>query len=445
MVERNEKIAFITGAASGIGKVTTETFSQNPNYQRVYATDIDPIVHTIFDAKKYPNITPIELDVRSFRQIDETLRKIVDEAGTIDVVVNCAGTIAAGKTYTYLENNPKDDVNRRTHLSMVQTNDFSTRHIIDKTVRIMKEGRGGTIIVVTSSKDHFPDPYRRAYERSKNSIEAYSLREARKHAEYGVRIVVVKPGNTKTNIDRGSLISTNTREMVNVQNFNDWWRKIFGNDPRNVAKIIFGIAEGEIKDNKVFIGADAKLGHFLATVVPGWKNIFYLGSSSLYKAVTTLSQLRKSQINPQHATPVNLSGEWFEEGIRREAEAKVSECQQVIKVGDALYIRVIDSNKIDGNLQGVQINYNEMKELGVKQEDLESYLDSKSAELGNKTMLLDSCEPGPNGNWEYKYKADKLSEDAAFGIVTITFKGNVILNHFITVSKVNLNLDSKLR
>ncbi|MDP2585806.1 MAG: SDR family NAD(P)-dependent oxidoreductase [Candidatus Levybacteria bacterium] len=444
MVERNGKIAFITGAASGIGKATTELFSQNSVYQRIYAADINPVIYNLFDSKLYPQITPIEFDVRSFRQIDEALQRIIFEAGTIDVEVNCAGTIAAGKTR--LRDNNLDDVDGRTYLSMIQANDYSVRHIIDKTAEIMKKGKDGTIIVITSSKDHFPDPYRREYEHSKSSIEEYALGEAKKHTKNGVRIVVVKPGNTKTNIDRGSWISPDSqKEMATVQNFNDLWRRIFGNDPENVAKTISDIAEGKIKNSKVFVGADAKLGRFLAIAIPGWKNIFYLGSSSLYKAATTLGQLRTNQINSQHAAPVNLSGEWLEEGVRREAEAKVSECQQVIRIGDSLYVRTIDSHKIDGNLQGVQVDYGKMQELGVKQEDLESYLDLKSAELGNTTMLLDSCEQGANGDWEYKYKADKLSDNSAFGIITVTFKGHVIFNHFITVSKVNLNLDSKLK
>lgn len=435
MIERNEKVAFITGAASGIGKATTEAFSRSPKYKKIYAADIDPAIHVAFNPNNHPHVIPVNLDIRSFNQTDIALNRAINETEIIDVLVNCAGVIAAGDAPGY----GNEHADRMAYLNMVQVNDASARHILDKTAEIMKKGRGGTIIMITSSKDHFPDPFRRGYERTKTSLEYYSLWKSEEYARDGVKIVVVKPGNTKTNIDRGSWISPDSQEeMISVQNFNDWWRKVFGNDPKNVAEAILKIAEGKIKGSKVFVGFDAKLGRVLAQTIPGWRKIFFLGSSALYKGVVVLGQLKREQIKTSHAIPVDLSGEWFEEGLRREAAAKVSESQQVIKIGNTLYLRVIDSRKIDGNLQGSQVNSDEMKELGVSQEALEIYLDSKMEKLGNKTMLFDDCEPGPEGDWEYRYNVHDATENSCFGIVTVTFKGEVIFNHFITVSKFKL-------
>jgi NADP-dependent 3-hydroxy acid dehydrogenase YdfG len=435
MKERCGKIAFITGAASGIGKATTEKFLSDSSYRRIYAADINPKIYDIFNPKLHPKIIPLEFDVRSFRQIDETLEKIIDEAGKIDIEVNCAGTIAAGKARL----NMGQDDESRTYLSMWQTNNYSVRHIIDKTAEIMKQNKGGTIIVVTSSKDHFPDPYRREYEYSKHDIEEYVLGHAKEHAKNNVKIVVVKPGNTKTDIDRGQWILPDSQaEMAIVQSFNDRWRNIFGNDPENVAEVISKIAEGRIKGSKIFVGLDAKLGRFLALTIPGWKSIFYLGSTSLYKIVANLEQPKKKLVNASHTLPISPSGEWFEEGLRREVAEKSSLDREIVKVGDTLYIRVVNSRRIDGNLQKMSFDYKMMDELGVKDEDLRDYYFSMNEKLGNKTMLLENCEPEPDGDWEYKYIANKVSESATIGRVNIIFKGKLIFEHIITVSKVSM-------
>ncbi len=434
MIERGErKIALITGAASGIGRATAEAFSQSSRYGRIYAADIDPAVHVTFDSLKHPGIIPMELDVRSFRQVDEALGRIVDEVQKIDVLINSAGTIAA------TGNGNENAADQKMHISMMQTNDESVRYLMEQTaLKMSKRGGGGTIVIVTSSKDAFPDPYRREYERSKSSIEAYSLRKAREYARDNVRVVVVKPGNTKTNIDRGSWMSPGSQaEMSSVQNFNDWWRRTFGNDPKNVAEVIYRIAEGEIRDNKVFVGFDAKLGQFLVRTIPGWRQIFYMGSSALYGGVKMLGQLRSKQIvTTNHADPNSLSGEWFKEGVIREAEAKFGTHVQVVKVGDAIYTRIMGSDSVGGHVEGVQFDLNKMEELGVSQEALERYLDLKAEELGNRTMLLDNCEPDSDGDWKYSYAADRVNEDAAFGTITVTFKGQVIFSHYLTVRKV---------
>lgn len=431
MLER--KVAFVTGAASGIGKETVRRFSDNSQYNPIYAADLDPNIASTFD---HPHIIPLELDVRSFRQVDRALQRITDEAGRIDLIVNAAGTIAASKVQRDRYESPVD---QRMHISMLQTNDESVRYIMDQALKIMRTTGGGTIINITSSKDHFPDPYRREYERSKRRIEVYSLRKAEEYAQQNVRVVVVKPGNTKTNIDRGSWITHDSQtEMLRVQNFNDWWRKTFGNDPKNVAEVIYRIGEGEISGNKVFVGLDAKLGQFLVKVVPGWRHIFYVGSSAAYAGVRMLGKLRGYQdSSTNHATPNNLSGEWFEEGVVREAETSVARDIQVVKADDRIYTRTMNSDSQGGHFEGYLVDVNKIKELGISAADLGKYLDFKAEELGNSTMLLESCEPEPDGDWKYKYVADKAGEHAAFGTITVSFKGEVVFNHYISVSRVN--------
>lgn len=274
------KCAVITGAASGIGLETARRFSQDPNYNPIYAVDKNPSIEAVFEATSYHNIVPIQIDIRRGNENALLFDKVRKEAQRLDVLVNAAGTIIAGD-----ENNAAASAQIR---DLNQVNFVGEMNLMFWAETIMESWGGGTIINITSSKDYFPDPYRFEYMLSKIRFEEMSLDARRRHqyAEDGVRIVVVKPGNTKTFIDKGDWTSGNDeKEMRAVQNFNDWWRRSFGNNPKNVAEVIYKIAEGKIDKDKVHIGFDAKLGNFLVRTVPYWREIFFLGSYGVYELV----------------------------------------------------------------------------------------------------------------------------------------------------------------
>ena len=280
-----KRTAIITGAASGIGLETVRRFSADPKYKPIYAVDKDPVIHTIFDAQNYPHVVPMQVDVRRGNENAEMFKRVRIEAKRLDVIVNAAGTIIAGN-----ENNSAASAQIR---DLNDTNFAGQMYIMVMAETMMESWGGGTIINITSSKDYFPDPYRLEYMASKMRFEDMSLEARNRLKGSGVRVVIVKPGNTKTNIDRGAWTDgSNDTEMKAVQGFNDWWRKTFGNDPKNVAEVIYKIAEGKIDKEKVHVGFDAKLGNFLIRAVPGWRYIFFFGSMGAYELVKKAQKLK---------------------------------------------------------------------------------------------------------------------------------------------------------
>lgn len=281
------KCAVVTGAASGTGLETVRWFSQDPKYNPIYAVDKNPSVLKAFEPLQRSGIIPLQVDIRQGGETAQMFDRIRKDSQRLDVLVNAAGTIIAG------------DENNSTAQAQIQdlneANFFGQMKIMFWAEIMMESQGGGTIINITSSKDYFPDPYRFEYMLSKMRFEDMSLDARRRHkeGEDGVRVVVVKPGNTKTSIDRGVWTEgSDDREMKAVQGFNDWWRRTFGNDPRNVAEVIYKIAEGEIDKDKVHIGFDAKLGNVLVRAVPYWRQIFFLGSYGMYELVKRAQGLR---------------------------------------------------------------------------------------------------------------------------------------------------------
>lgn len=277
------RTALITGAASGIGEASVRRFSRDTRYSKIFAADIDPSINSVFPTSKFPAVVPIQIDLRRERQIDEMMASIDSEAGRLDVVVNAAGVIIAGRKrapYEYFRN----DIGTKQIINLHLVNEHAVYWVNERAEVIMRRNGGGTLIMITSSKEYFPDPFRQLYNRSKQNLERVSLANAQRLEGENIRVVVVKPGNTKTNIDRGVWINTSDRnEAQMVQTFNNWWRKTFGNNPEDVADVIYKIAGGEMKDRIVQVGFDAQLGHTLTKAIPFWRQIFYLGAASAYR------------------------------------------------------------------------------------------------------------------------------------------------------------------
>jgi NAD(P)-dependent dehydrogenase (short-subunit alcohol dehydrogenase family) len=87
--EVQEKVAIVTGAASGIGRATVELL--HARGALVVAEDINPAVKDIF--KGHDRIVPFVGDVAS----EETARSVValtlERFGKLDILVNNAATI----------------------------------------------------------------------------------------------------------------------------------------------------------------------------------------------------------------------------------------------------------------------------------------------------------------------------------------------------------------
>lgn len=97
MRELRDKVAVVTGAASGIGRATAERFAQEG--MRVVIADIDAGgLHTVADGliAAGHEVVAVPTDVTSAEAIEALRDAAVDAFGTVHVVHNNAGVLAAG-------------------------------------------------------------------------------------------------------------------------------------------------------------------------------------------------------------------------------------------------------------------------------------------------------------------------------------------------------------
>ncbi len=282
----------ITGGGRGIGFETTLRFSRNPKYTPIFVIDKDKSIHSRFPNAEFTQIVPIQADMRDPKRVSQIIETILAGSGKIEVVVCNHGVVSAGRIDTYSDQygNPRPELTE-----LYETNLYSHLNLMDQVIKPMRNQGHGVIITVTSSKEYVRDPYHQAYADIKAELTRETLHRFEQEKDYGIKIFVVKPGNTKTPIDHGVWTPGNDElEMLASQRLHNWYRNTFGNDPKNVAQVIYEIAEGKIDNNEVLVGLDAKLTAILHDNLPYWDKIFNLGYRSALAIVKLGIILRKS-------------------------------------------------------------------------------------------------------------------------------------------------------
>lgn len=181
----NPKVVLVTGVSSGIGRTAAEKFAAR-GYQ-TFGT-----VRSIANAQPISGVELIEMDVRSDDSVQRAIQTIIDRANRIDVLVNSAGVTLMGAT---------EETSIAEAQSLFETNVFGLLRTMQAVLPHMRAQRSGRIVNISSVLGFLPAPYMGAYSASKHAIEGLSETLDHEVRGFGVRVVLVEPSYTKTNLD----------------------------------------------------------------------------------------------------------------------------------------------------------------------------------------------------------------------------------------------------
>ena len=185
-------VVLVTGASSGIGLATARAFAKRGD--RVFASVRDgrgrEAVREAAVEAGAP-IEPVTLDVTDEGTVRSAVDHILAAAGRIDVLVNNAGISRIGAVET-----TPDEV-WRDHF---EVNLLGSVRTIRAVLPAMRAARSGTIVNVTSVNGRVPAAFGGAYAASKFGVEGLSESLLHEVEPFGIRVVVVEPGQFATPI-----------------------------------------------------------------------------------------------------------------------------------------------------------------------------------------------------------------------------------------------------
>ncbi|GAB4187372.1 MAG: 3-oxoacyl-[acyl-carrier-protein] reductase [Calditrichia bacterium] len=198
------KIALVTGATSGIGNATAKLFlSQNAI---VVATGRN--LQKLEELKNSANGKPCDIITGDITDKDfrtDLIKKIKNQHGKLDILVNAAGIIASGN----IENTELEDFS-----DMMNLNVTSVFHLMQLSVPLMKK-HGGAIVNVSSVTGIRSFPNVLAYGVSKAAVDQLTRSAALELASEGIRVNAVNPGVVVTNLHkRGGMTDEAYRKFL---------------------------------------------------------------------------------------------------------------------------------------------------------------------------------------------------------------------------------------
>lgn len=181
----SSQVVVVTGVSSGIGRATADRFAKRGC--QVFGT-----VRSISKAKPIPGVLLVEMDIRDDVSVEEGIQTIIAHARRIDVLVNSAGVTLLGAA---------EETSITEAQSLFDTNLFGVLRVIKAVLPHMREQRSGRIVNVSSVLGFLPAPYMALYSASKHAVEGLSETLDHEVRQFGIRVALVEPSFTKTNLD----------------------------------------------------------------------------------------------------------------------------------------------------------------------------------------------------------------------------------------------------
>jgi 3-hydroxybutyrate dehydrogenase len=185
-----DKVAIVTGAASGIGHEIAKTYAREG--ARVVIADInqkaaDAAAAEIGDAKKAIGVV---MDVTNEQQVDAGVERTVEQFGKVDVLVSNAGIQIVA---------PMDEfkfADWKKLLAIHLDGAFLTTRAVLR--HMYKQGTGGSIIYMGSVHSKEASMLKAPYVTAKHGLIGLAKVVAKEGAKHGVRANVICPGFVRT-------------------------------------------------------------------------------------------------------------------------------------------------------------------------------------------------------------------------------------------------------
>lgn len=235
-----DKVAFVTGAGSGIGRASARLFAREG--ARVLVADIDAAAGqaTVRDIGETGGAAlAVVTDVTDEDSVRRAIAASVDRFGKLDILFNCAGgSVAADASVTDVDM----AVWHRTQALDLLGPFLCCRHGIPE---LVKAG-GGAVVNVSSMvalRGTFPI---HAYTAAKGGVIAFTRAVAADYARHGIRANVICPGTILTERITRRLAATPTAKPMKPAVTVDWTEYPFSvGQPEDIASIALFLASAE--------------------------------------------------------------------------------------------------------------------------------------------------------------------------------------------------------
>lgn len=199
MLNLNDKVAIVTGAAMGMGRSTAELFAQ-AGAKVIIADFNEEEGRKVEDHIKEEGgeATFVKVDVSDEASVKQMVETTVETYGRLDVAVNNAAVSPDDKKIADMDMDYYDKLMSVDLKGVVLCLKYEIQQMLD-------QGEGGSIVNTSSVSGIRPQPDNPAYVAAKHGVIGITKQAAMDYGEHNIRVNSVAPGAIDTPMLRDAL------------------------------------------------------------------------------------------------------------------------------------------------------------------------------------------------------------------------------------------------
>jgi len=248
----NDKVALVTGGASGMGRIIAMRLANMGSRVAIFDVNEEGLELT---AAAHDNITPIRCDIGDLADVESRVAQAQGTLGPIDLLVHAAALMPSHKLVDH------------THAGMerlFRINYFGTTYMVQAVLPEMLKRRSGRVIAFGSIAGHALVPHMGGYCATKSAVNTYMEVLQNELRNSGVRVHLVCPPAVNTPLIDQTLATDSPGSIIEAKKSGRL------SDPE---KIVDAIEKGIEKDKDIIYPGEARLLMLWHTLFPRlwWK------------------------------------------------------------------------------------------------------------------------------------------------------------------------------
>lgn len=257
----NNKVIWITGASSGIGKAVALALSQH-NCQLILSSRRKDVLEVVKQQCKNPErIAVLPFDLADYEQMKPVALEAIQCFGSIDILINNGGI---SQRSLIIDTDISVDMKLMTidYLGTIALTKALLPHFVER--------QRGQFVTVTSVMGKFSSLYRSGYCAAKHALHGFFDALRLEHDKDNIKVTLICPGFINTNVARNAITGDGTQQQTQDETIEN------GLDVDVFAKRMLNAI---IKQKyEVYIGKKEVLGVYLKSFLPKFLHWYILRS-----------------------------------------------------------------------------------------------------------------------------------------------------------------------
>jgi NADP-dependent 3-hydroxy acid dehydrogenase YdfG len=239
------KTILITGASRGFGKIWAEAFLKRGDRVAVAVRNTESIKHL---SDQYgDSVFPVQLDVSDRNRCFEAVDEVKKRFGTIDVLINNAGSGLFGTVEEAGEQEVRDQF---------ETNVYGLLWMTQAVLPIMRHQGSGHIIQVSSVLGVATMPVLGIYNATKFAVEGLSETLSTEVFDFGIKVTLLEPNGYAT--DWAPVSALHSAPIAAYNRIREGFQAGFTDDvfgvPEATSEAVLQLVDSENPPLRLFLG-----------------------------------------------------------------------------------------------------------------------------------------------------------------------------------------------